>query len=79
MQLANLHARSGFEYIVFGCRNQVDHYSSPTILLSEAGCDFISQYLRFEPPTLAKHFDAFATNRAGMNGKSLIDLTPVAA
>ncbi|KAI0245242.1 hypothetical protein BJV78DRAFT_1158872 [Lactifluus subvellereus] len=68
IELGNLHMRSGFEYIVFGCRNQVDHYTSPTVLLSEAGCDFISHYLKFEPPKLAKHFDAFATNRAGMNG-----------
>jgi hypothetical protein len=74
-QLGNLHMRSGFEYIVFGCRNQVDHYTSPTVLLSEAGCDFISHYLKFEPPKLAKHFDAFATNRAGMNGKPSTDLS----
>ncbi|KAI0245000.1 hypothetical protein BJV78DRAFT_1159290 [Lactifluus subvellereus] len=51
-----------------GCRSEVDHYSVPTVILSEAGCEFITQYLRFEPSKLAKHFDAFATNRAGMNG-----------
>ena len=72
-QLENLNARSGFEYILLGSRNQVDHSSSPTVLLSEAGCEFISQYLRFEPTQLAKHLDAFVTNRAGMNGMSTIN------
>ncbi|KAI0246838.1 hypothetical protein BJV78DRAFT_1286066 [Lactifluus subvellereus] len=67
-ELKNLHTRSGFEYLMFGCCNQVDHYTSPTIMLSDAGCEFICQYLRFEPAKLAKHFDAFATNCAGMNG-----------
>ncbi|KAI0247021.1 hypothetical protein BJV78DRAFT_1285900 [Lactifluus subvellereus] len=68
IELGNLHMCSGFKYIVFGCRNQVNHYTSPTVLLSEVGCDFISHYLKFEPPKLTKHFDVFATNHAGMNG-----------
>ncbi|KAH9966230.1 hypothetical protein BGW80DRAFT_1462373 [Lactifluus volemus] len=67
-ELEHLNSRSGFEYIVLGSRDQVDRSCPQTVLLSEGGCDFISQYLRFEPTRLAKHLDAFVTNRAGMNG-----------
>jgi hypothetical protein len=72
-QLENLNARSSFEYILLSSCNQVDHSSSPTVLLSEAGCEFISQYLRFEPTQLAKHLNTFVTNCAGMNSMSTIN------
>jgi hypothetical protein len=73
-QLTNLNLRSGFEYFLFGCRNQVDHMTSPIVHYSETGAEFISNYLKFETARLALHFDAYATNRAGVNGKPMISL-----
>ncbi|KAI0257913.1 hypothetical protein BC834DRAFT_848212 [Gloeopeniophorella convolvens] len=60
--------RSGFQYFVVGACNHADQYTMPIVFSSDAGSDFIYQYLLFEPTMLAKHFDAFSTNNAGLKG-----------
>lgn len=69
-QLANLCARSKFEYILMGARSNPHSLTtaSPIMCMSEAGGEFITRYLKLEPATLAKHFNAYAMNRSGIPG-----------
>ncbi|KAI0259736.1 hypothetical protein BC834DRAFT_974061 [Gloeopeniophorella convolvens] len=68
VELANLHQRSGLEYILIGGRSDADQWASPFTQMSHAGGTFIKSYLKFDPPVLAKRFDAFSVGGAGIAG-----------
>lgn len=71
-QLANLRARSQFEYFVIGARSGAHSHTSgadvPLVCMSEAGDEFITRYFKLDAATLAQHFNAYATNHRGISG-----------
>lgn len=69
-QLSNLSIRSNFEYFLIGARSDADSFTTPIAYMSQAGGDFIGQYLQFEPLVLAKHFEAYSTNHSRLTGMS---------
>ncbi|KAI0038236.1 hypothetical protein FA95DRAFT_1578329 [Auriscalpium vulgare] len=62
------HQRSGLEYLVLASSSQVNGLKAPTILMTKAAGDFITQVLHVAPVEAIKRFAAYVLNHSGITG-----------